>query len=173
MELPEEVMPVSWLIGRWVGVGTGHYPTIDDFRFGQEVQFSCDGRPFLSYWSRSWLLDDAGNRVRPTAAETGFLKPQPERGVELLLSHPTGFSEIWEGNVEVTAVESDRITSARIELRTDLVARTPSAKPYTAGHRLYGLVDGNLLWTFDMAAMELPLQNHLAARLQPAEPSGT
>ena len=151
-----------------MGVGTGQYPTIGDFRFGQEVQFSCDGRPFLTYWSRSWELDDAGERVRPRATESGFLRALPDRSVELLLSHPTGFSEIWEGNVEVTGLVQDTITGAKMEIRTDVVARTGDAKPYTAGHRLYGLVEGDLLWTFDMAAMGLDLQNHLAARLKPA-----
>ena len=165
--LPPEVLPVSWLIGRWIGVGTGQYPTIDDFRFGQEVQFSCDGRPFLTYWSRSWELDEAGERVRPTATESGFLRALPDRSVEFLLTHPTGYAEIWEGQVEVTGLVQDTITGARIEMRTDVVARTEEAKPYTAGHRLYGLVEGDLLWTFDMAAMGCDLQNHLAARLQP------
>lgn len=165
--LPDQILPVSWLIGRWIGVGTGQYPTIDDFRFGQEVQFSCDGRPFLSYWSRSWELDDDGNRIRPTGTESGFLRPGADRTVELLLTHPTGFVEIWEGAVEVTGMVQDRITGAKLELRTDVVARTGAAKPYTAGHRLYGLVNDELLWTFDMAAMGHELQNHLAARLTP------
>ena len=31
--LPNELAHLTWLIGRGVGVGTGHYPTIDDFRF--------------------------------------------------------------------------------------------------------------------------------------------
>ena len=161
---------MSWLIGRWIGVGTGQYPTIEDFRFGQEVQFSCDGRPFLTYWSRSWELDVDGERVRPTATESGFLRPRPDRTVELLLTHPTGYSEIWEGSVEVTGLVQDTITGAKMELRTDVVARTEDSKPYTSGHRLYGLVEGDLLWTFDMAAMEQPLQNHLAARLHPDVP---
>jgi hypothetical protein len=160
---------VSWLIGRWIGVGTGQYPTITDFRFGQEIVFAWDGRPFLSYSSRTWLLDDAGHRVWPTATECGYLRPHPDRTLELLLSHPTGYSEIWEGRIEVTELHQDAITGARIEMRTDVVARTPQAKPYTAGHRLYGLVNGELMWTFDMAAMGQPLQNHLAARLKPVE----
>lgn len=153
-------------------MGTGQYPTIEDFRFGQELQFSCDGRPFLTYWSRTWLLDDEGNRVRPTAMETGFVRCNPDRTVELLLTHPTGFVELWEGSVEVTAISGETITGARLELRTDLVARTEGAKPYTAGHRLYGLVSGELLWTFDMAAMDLTLQNHIAARLRPDSSDG-
>lgn len=167
--LPEELLPISWLIGRWVGVGTGQYPTIDDFRFGQEVSFSTDGRPFLSYWSRSWMLDDDGNRVRPLASETGFWRPRPENHVEVQLAHPTGYAEIWHGSVEVTGLENARITGARAELKTDMVARTQSAKDYSQGHRLYGLVDGNLLWTFDMQAMGQPMGNHLAAHLSPVE----
>lgn len=167
--LPDLLLPVAWLLGRWVGVGTGQYPTIEDFRFGQEVAFTCDGRPFLTYVSRTWLLDEDGNQTRQSATEAGFLRPGSDGQVELLLNHPTGFVEIWEGRVQTTALEHDRITGARMELRTDLVARTDTAKPYTAGHRLYGLVDGALLWTFDMAAMGQGLQNHIAARLKPAE----
>ncbi len=58
MDLPEELLPLSWLLGRWVGVGTGQYPTIEDFRFGQELSFSCDGRPSIALNPRPWILDD-------------------------------------------------------------------------------------------------------------------
>lgn len=172
VDLPAPLLPVSWLIGRWVGVGTGQYPTVDDFRFGQELRFRTDGRSFLSYRSRSWILDDQGNRIRQSGTEAGFLRPGPGDSVELLLTHPTGYAEIWEGRVEITEISGHTITGARVELRTDLVARTDTAKPYSAGHRLYGLVDGELMWTFDMAAMGLPLQNHLAARLRPDPAAG-
>lgn len=168
VEVPEALLPLSWLIGRWVGVGTGHYPTIEDFRFGQEVSFSTDGRPFLTYWSRSWLLDDDGNRVRPLATESGFWRPRPENAFEVSLAHPTGYAEIWHGTQEVTGLENARITGARAELKTDVVARTESSKDYSAGQRLYGLVEGKLLWTYDMEAMGQPMQNHLAASLSPA-----
>ena len=46
--LPVEVMPISWLIGSWVGVGLGTYPTIEDFRFGQEVVFRAMADHFLT-----------------------------------------------------------------------------------------------------------------------------
>ena len=55
---------------------------------------------------------------------------------------------------------------AKVEIYTDAVARTATAKEYTAGHRLYGLVEGKLLWAFDMAAVGQPLQPHLSATLQ-------
>ena len=74
----------------------------------------------------------------------------------MVLAHPTGVTEIWLGEVD----------NGKIELHTDAVARTASAKEYSAGHRLYGLVKGDLYWTFDMAAMGKELQNHLAAQLK-------
>ena len=44
--------------------------------------------------------------------------------------------------------------------------RTASAPEYTAGQRLYGNVEGDLLWTFDKAAEGHPLQSHQWARLR-------
>lgn len=166
--VPEQLMPLSWLIGTWAGVGVGGYPTIDSFQFGQELTFTTDGRPFLAYTSRAWLLDEDGNRVRPLARESGYWRPQPDNRVEVVLAHPTGYAEVWVGQVTVTAIEGAAVVGARAELRTDVVARTASAKDYSAGHRLYGLVDGELLWTYDMAAVGEPLTSHLSARLRPA-----
>jgi hypothetical protein len=155
-DLHPDCVPLAFLLGTWAGAGVGGYPTVEDFRFGQELEFGHIGKPYLTYTSRSWLLDRDGNQVRPLAMETGFWRPQPDKQVELVLAHPTGFVEIWLGEIE----------GAKVELRTDLVARTASAKEYTAGHRLYGLVEGDLLWAYDMAAMGEPLQSHLSARLK-------
>jgi len=157
-DLHPDVMPIAFLLGHWHGNGRGDYPTIDAFEFGQEVAFTHDGRPFLHYFSRTWLVDDEGNEVRPLALETGFFRGRPGGGLEVVLSHPTGFVEIYYGTVE----------GAKIELATDAVVRTESAKEYTAGHRLYGLVEGDLLWTYDMAAMGQPIQPHLSATLERA-----
>lgn len=169
VEVPEALLPLSWLLGTWVGVGTGQYPTIEDFRFGQEVTFATDGRPFLTYFSRSWLLDEDGNRVKPLAMETGFWRPQPDNGVEVVLAHPSGFAEVWTGSIEVTSLENARITGARAYLRTTSVAATPSAKEVLAGERMYGLVNGRLPWAYDMQAMGQPMQNHLSALLNRVE----
>jgi hypothetical protein len=176
-DLPTPLIPLAWLIGKWAGAGVIGYPTIEEARFGQEIEFSHDGRPFLSYRSQTWLLDDDGNQTRPLATETGFWRPvatavghadEPEAEekpgaaaaagteLEVLLAHPTGFVEIYIGTV----------TGPRIDLATDLVARTGTAKEYTAASRLYGLVESDLLWAMDMAAMGQPLQSHASARLK-------
>ena len=155
-DLPPELVPLAWLIGRWEGAGVLGYPTIESINFGQEVEFSHIGKPFLTYTSQTWLLAADGTRVRPLAAEAGYWRPRPEGQLEVTLAHPTGVVEIWVGTAG----------GGKIELQTDVVARTESAKEYTAGHRLYGLVDGDLFWAVDMAAMGLPLQSHASGRLK-------
>ncbi|MCD5353375.1 FABP family protein [Kineosporia mesophila] len=163
-DLPTPLAPLAWLIGRWEGAGVIGYPTIEEAQFGQEIEFSHDGRPFLSYVSRMWRLDDAGNQVEPLATETGYWRPvatsedpeNPGTELEVLLVHPTGICEIYLG----------RVDGPRIDLQTDLVARTSTAKEYTAATRLYGLVESDLLWALDMAAEGQPLQSHASARLK-------
>jgi len=148
--------PLLFLLGRWEGAGIGGYPTIDSFRFGQEISFTHNGKPYLIYVSRSWLLDEDGVPGRPLATESGYWRPQPGGEAEVLLAHPTGIAEVYVGE----------ITDARIELRTDIVARTATAKEVTSGHRLYGRVGDDLAWAFDMAAMGQPLQPHISAQLK-------
>ena len=156
-DMPTQLIPVSWLLGTWRGVGVGGYPTVPEFRFGQEITFTeLPGKPFVHHLSRSWLLDDAGEQVRPLAQETGYWRPEADGSLEVVLAHPTGYAEIWIGSAD----------GAKIELQTDVVARTQTAKDYTAGHRLYGLVDGDLLWAYDMAAVGQPLQPHLSGTLK-------
>jgi hypothetical protein len=60
------------------------------------------------------------------------------------------------------------VTGTKIEMATDAVLRTATAKEVTAGRRLYGLVEGDLAYAYDMAAMGQPLQAHVSARLKRA-----
>ena len=76
--------------------------------------------------------------------------------VELLLTHPTGVVEMYYGTME----------PAKIQIQTDSVVRSPSAKEYNAGSRLYGLVESQLMWVMDMAAVGQPLQSHVSAQLK-------
>jgi hypothetical protein len=143
-------------VGRWRGTGKGGYPTMGDFDYAQEIRFSHDGRPFLFYESRTWLIDAEGRPVRPAAREVGWWRPQQDDTVEVLLAHPTGIAEVYVGTIDGT----------RVELSTDVVARTATAKEVSANHRLYGLVEGELMYAVDMAAMGQPLTPHLSARLR-------
>ncbi len=150
------IVPVLFLVGRWEGAGVVGYPTIESLNFGQEISFGHNGKPFLSYVSRTWLLAPDGTIGRPLAAETGYWRPQPGGAIEVLLVHPTGITEIYLGEISGT----------KIEMATDAVVRTTSAKEVTAGKRLYGLVEGDLAYAYDMAAVGQPLQPHVSARLK-------
>ena len=155
-----DIAPLAWLVGRWEGAGVLGYPTIESARFGQEVVVSHDDRPFLRWESSTWILDEDGEVVRPAATELGFWRPGAGEGeVELLLTHPTGIVEMYYGTQE----------PGRIELQTDGVLRSPSAKEYTSAQRMYGLVKSNLMWVMDMAAVGEPMTSHVSGELKRVE----
>mgnify|MGYP001573961432 CR=1 FL=1 len=72
-EIPDNIHPqcarLAWMLGTWAGNGHGEYPTIEPFQFGQELIFQQDGRPFIHYMSRAWIVDEQGNHVREAAQE--------------------------------------------------------------------------------------------------------
>jgi len=156
--LAPALAPLAWLVGRWEGAGVVGYPTIESAHFGQELVVSHDGRPFLEWQSHTWLLDEAGNRVRPLATELGFWRPLDNGEIELLLTQNTGILEMYVGRRDPS--------KPAIEMRTDGVMRSPAAKEYNAGARMFGLVNGELLWAMDMAAVGHPLQSHASAQLK-------
>lgn len=190
---PAEVGPISWLVGAWEGTGVIDYPVGDDrvsAEFGQRVEFAHDGRPFLSYTSTTWRLGegpaipavetgywrlrralgggDPGPGLLPADGAPGFTSldevealrgPEGAFELEVGILHPDGVSELYLG----------RVDGARIDLATDAVMRSSTAKDYSAATRLYGLVEGHLLWAWDIAALGRPLHSHASARLARVE----
>ncbi|MFG3281478.1 FABP family protein [Streptomyces sp. NPDC048111] len=150
--------PVLGLLGTWHGRGEGEYPTLDaDFAYAQEVTFSHDGRPFLRYEARAWLVDADGAPLRPSARESGWWRLQADGRIEALITQPTGIAEIAVGSASGTTVD----------LATHEVAITPTAKQVDATRRRYELADQDTLtFTHDLAAVGRPLQHHLSARLR-------
>ncbi|MFJ9037513.1 FABP family protein [Streptomyces sp. NPDC102406] len=150
--------PVLGLLGRWRGRGRGGYPTIDgEFGYAQEVTFGHDGRPFLRYEARAWLLGADDTPLCPAARESGWWRLRPDGGVEALITQPTGVAEIAVG----------RAADGSIDLATDSVALAPTAKEVEATRRRYTLADADTLtFAHDLAAVGQPLQHHLSARLR-------
>lgn len=159
-EIPEglnpELMALAWMVGRWEGVGKGTWPGEGDFDYAQIIDFSHNGGPYLHYLSQTFELDADGAIGKPRSMETGFWRPLKDASLEVVMCHPDGYAEVWFGAIK----------QAQIRLTTDAVARTAtSAEPYTGGQRLYGSVEGDLLWTFDRATTEHTLQPYMWARL--------
>ncbi|MFB7513685.1 FABP family protein [Streptomyces sp. NPDC056144] len=154
-----QLAPVTWLLGTWTGRGRGAYPTIaEEFAYEQEVTFSHDGRPFLRYEARAWIVDADGLPQRPAARESGWWRIQPEGRIEALITQPTGIAEILVGAA----------TAEGVDLATDHVALTPMAKEVTATRRRYTPAEdgGTLDFRHDLAAVGQALQHHLAATLR-------
>ncbi|MEU9857872.1 FABP family protein [Streptomyces sp. NPDC047974] len=149
--------PVLPLLGRWRGPGRGRYPTLEEeFDYEQELTFAHDGRPFLRYEARAWLLDGTGAPLRPSGRESGWLRVGPDGYLEALVSHPTGIAEVYTG----------RVSGSSADLATHEVVRTPLAKEVTAARRRYTFQGGVLSYTQDLAAVGQPLSRHLVAELR-------
>ena len=192
--VPAEIVPLSWLLGLWEGTGILSFRVGDDLRegeFGMRLAFTQDGSPHLLYTCSAWLL--GGEQDAPLYSETGYWRlsrplgdgdpgpgmlpataPQPfttaesvetlrnERGtfdVEVSVVQPGGVSEVYVGEVN----------GPRVDLQTDAVMRTAGAKEYAAATRLYGLVEGHLLWAWDIAALGQELRTHASGRLARVE----
>lgn len=144
--------PISFLLGTWEGEGKGVYPTIATFGYREEAKFWHIGKPFLAYQQRTWSLDDG----TPLHSEMGFWRCKEEGRLEVVLAHPIGLAEIEEGHV----------IGNRIELHSTQMGRSTTAKTMTELSRVFEVHDDVLHYELSMAAVEMPLQNHLTAELR-------
>jgi hypothetical protein len=166
---------------------------VREHEFGQRVSFSQDGLPYLNYTSQTWLLDPSTGPGQASqsllATESGYWRLSRKLGggdpgpamlpgigerpfqtadavetlrndvggfdIEVSLIHPGGVHELYLG----------RVKGPRIDLATDAVLRSATAKDYAAATRIYGLVDGALLWAWDIAALGQDLRTHSSGRL--------
>lgn len=192
--LPPEVIPLSWLLGVWEGTGVIAYKIGAELReheFAQRIAFTQDGGPHIQYACSAWLADADNAQLlgKPLFSELGYWRLSRRFGpadpgpgmlpgvgdpvfttadsvetlrnsggsfdLEVSILQPGGVSELYLGTVD----------GPRIELGTDAVVRSSTAKEYAAATRLYGLVDDHLLWAWDIAALGQDLRTHASGRL--------
>lgn len=183
-DLPIELAPFAFLIGAWKGSGVVSYGEVSDSEFLQTISFKPLGNRQLKY--ESSVTNSANGKVM---VETGYWmlsRPSNESDegpgllagfgesaitvredlelwrnsaggfdFEALIIQPAGVAELYFGQIK----------GARVDMATDAVLRSPHAKEYSAGQRMWGLVDGALLWAWDMSANGQPLKSHASARL--------
>ena len=156
--LHDALLALLPLVGVWAGTGAGVTPSSgDDFRYRQHVTFAHDGRPFLAYESRAWLIDADGADIRPAFRESGFWRPGagPD-DIEMVSASITGATELFAG----TAGDQ------RWELATIALSTTPTAKPVGGEHRLYAITEGALGYATELALPGRDFVPHLNAKLQ-------
>ena len=71
----------------------------DVFGYRETLSITHSGKPVLGYVQRTTALDDG----RPLHGESGYWRPAPDGGVELVLAHSVGAVGIavgrWDGDV--------------------------------------------------------------------------
>jgi len=73
VDLPSELVPLSWLIGVWEGSGVLEYKIGEESvsrTFGHRISFSHDGLPHLNYSSYTWLEPVSAETDAVASAET-------------------------------------------------------------------------------------------------------
>lgn len=146
------------LVGRWRGEGAGVVArTGERFRYGQQIAIVHDGRPFLAYEARSWLLAEDGSVLRQAWRESGFWRPGagPD-DVELVLASNTGQALVFAG----TAGDQ------RWELATVSAQHAPTAKDVTGERRLYAVRGTQLVYATELAPAGQEYAPHLNAALE-------
>lgn len=189
-DLTPELVPLSWLLGTWQGQGRLGSGEADSEHFFQSVTFKQNGLPYLQYTAESWLTDENGTKLRPLTVETGFwaldrklneadvgpglvpaeivpaLKSADEVeelrntnggfDITATIVHPGGIAELYYGQIK----------GPQIQLATDMVMRGSQSKEYSAATRMFGLVNGDLFWRWDVAASGNELEAHASAILK-------
>ena len=148
-ELNPGLKPVEFLLGVWRGQGEGQYPTIQPFRYREEIRFSHNGKPFLIYTQRTEAIDTG----QPMHGEAGYLRLVGEGRVEFVIAQPIGYAEISLG----------RVDGQRVDVECTAVARTPTAKPVTSISRSLWLEGDTLRYELKMGMEGTPLARHLTA----------
>jgi len=146
-ELNHALKPVAFLLGTWRGEGEGQYPTIQPFRYREEIRFAHNGKPFLIYTQRTEAIDTG----QPMHGEAGYLRLVGDGRVEFVIAQPIGYAEISLG----------RVDGKRVDVECASVGRTPTAKPVTSISRSLWLDGDTLRYELKMGMEGVPLARHL------------
>jgi hypothetical protein len=162
--LHDNLLALLPLVGTWQGTGTAVVASTGaQFSYGQRVRFVHDGRPFLGYESRSWLLDADGAVLRQAWRESGFWRPGASQDdVEVVLASNTGQALLYTGLAG----------HLRWEIATVRAVPAPTAVPVDGERRLYALLDDALAYVTELAPAGQPYAPHLNARLSRTDTPG-
>jgi hypothetical protein len=152
--LHADIASLAFLLGTWRGEGTGGYPTIEPFRYREELAFEHVGDSFLLYRQESWSQTD-----EPVHFERGFLRPGATPGsLELVLAHPIGVTEVAHGRLDGTVFD--------LTATAEGIARAESGLGVQGLRRRYRVDGDELTYQLEMATTDTPMTLHLEATLR-------
>ncbi|KAG5529028.1 hypothetical protein RHGRI_029634 [Rhododendron griersonianum] len=145
------VEPLSYLLGTWRGQGEGGFPTINSFKYGEQLNFSHPGnKPVIAYSQKTWKL----NSGEPMHAESGYWRPKPDGTIEVVIAQSTGLVEVQKGTYDA----EEKV----VKLHSELVGNASKVREIT---RVFKLVNEELVYVVEMATSLNSLQPHLKASL--------
>ena len=158
--LHDALLALLPLVGVWRGTGRGVVASSgNEFAFGQQISIVHDGRPFLAYESRSWLVDDAGTVLRQAWRESGFWRPGiGQDDVELVVASNTGQALVFAGTA------GDQTW----DISTVSAEHAPTANDVDGERRLYAVRGDQLSYATELAPAGHALAPHLNAALRRA-----
>ena len=189
-DLPLELTPFAFLVGKWEGTGVISYSADDsepkDVEFRQRIEFAHDGHNVLTYISSAELIETGqklpselgywrlARDAEPADHGPGMLVGEGEptlkshEDLEKLRNAEGGF------DIQVSTLQpggfaelyDGKIKGARVDLASYAGAAFEGAKFYRHSTRMYGLVENALLWVWDIAMPGSDLKPHASARLE-------
>lgn len=152
---------LAWMLGHWEGHGHTQWPGAGDRRVLLQVDFAHNGQSYLHYLLQVHL-DSDGRPGEPIGMESGFWIPGKQNSVMAVICNPEGVAATWHGSITGLQSPPGGPLATKIEMTTDAVL---SQGTHTAGSRLYGYVQGSMMFAVDRADTEVPLQPWLSGEL--------
>ncbi len=107
--LHPDLEPVAWLLGSWRGEGAGSFPTIQSFRYGEELRFWHVGKPFLAFAQRTCVeLATATIASARTAKEVTHVERTYQRRPEDTLAYTVAMAAVGQPLTHHLAAELHR-----------------------------------------------------------------
>ncbi|MCJ7832460.1 MAG: FABP family protein [Actinobacteria bacterium] len=143
-------LDLSFLIGTWRGQGEGGFPSVEDFRYREQMTFTDAGDGVLVYREEAW--DDDGE---PVHSEAGYLRALDDGSIDFALAYPFGVSEVMEGVVEGT----------KLTLASSSVGVATHGEPVTGLTRVIQAEQDALKYETLMATPDQTMTRHLRGTL--------
>lgn len=147
------------MLGKWKSEdGEGIYPTIQSFKYCEEVEFTHVGQPNLQFSCYSWDPETK----KPLHRELGFLRVQPGTNkVALIIAQNLGLSELEEGEVTGQQMITVSHTVGRLTFGKDPVTKKIKRTFLRQGDTLQQVVE--------METDKTPMTKHLTITYQKTE----
>ena len=159
---PSDTKTMTWVMKTWVFDAPPRVPPTAAFENSKEADAAKKA-------AEEAAAEQAEGEVvkRLLHEETGYWRvtgpvnpEQTEAGspfnIEVVMAHPEGYVEVYLGEVR----------GPRVSIGTDYVARTATGTGPGGSVRMFGLVNGNLMWVWDQANGENAVKTYLSIELK-------